>query len=545
MSGKSYVMDKIEQEHITLKNEGIDFNPIRVSKYTTRAYRLEELRQLKADLHVDVKSVAKIPEECDLIYKTYGKKYGISFVDLEKMLQEFKFPVIVINDVRVVEEIKSCFPGRVLSLFLFRKIPELKDFKNTSALRGNVSNTEAKQRYNKAIAIYRTYIENITLFDRVILNVKDYLGKCDEVDYTGLQIHNLIRAIITGKLKLNTPSLNKKKKMFIVSGSAASGKDEIIRSVEIMGKMQAFILPKYTTRTQEPDDGSEMICRLVPKTTIMEKLEADYSIECKKIEIQTKPPAGFVEKLQKEYDSNQFINESLDEYLSVRWEAKRLSLLKDIPTPEQRFWLEVEQERKKLKKRKYTSEKISAEIENKFFQINDTYVSIEDIYIKNKNYFDSYTANQEIGVSGPACLINEGGVKYIIYKNNKNILYAFNLTTPDGKSLTDLLFEENRHCIIAASLTEIFRLCKEHMDDNVVTIFAYSQISAENYQKRTNEGTASAKAAAVEKDIERYSKYIEYFDHVSIYAESVYGNKHGSADEELVDQIFRLFRAYN
>lgn len=545
MSGKSYVMDKIEQEQDRLKNDGIIFEPVRVAKYTTRAYRLEELRQIKDGIHVDVKSVAKIPDDCNLVYKTYGKKYGLSFRELEYLLKKGKSPVIVINDVRVVEEIKACFPGKVLSLFLFRKIPELKDFRNTSASRGNVSINEAKERYNKAIAIYRTYIENITLFDRVILNVKNFSGKKGEIDYTGLQIHNLLHAIIIGNVKLETHEKKPSKKMFIVSGSAASGKDEIIRSVELMGKMQAFILPKYTTRAQEPDDGSEMICRLIPKASIIDKLEKDYFADCHEIEIRQEPPKEFVDITKKSYDSNSFIKEDFREYLSVRWEAKRLAMLKEIPTPNQRFWQLVELNRRKLQRKKLDLDYIATEIQKEFFEINSEYVSIEDIYEKNKDYFYECTLNQEIGVSGPACCLNDNGTKYIVYKNNKNILYGFKLTSYDGHLLTEKMSTENKHCIIAASLTEIFRLCKEQLNDDVVTIFAYSQISAENYKKRTKEGTANAKAAAVEKDIERYSKYIEYFDHVSIYAESVYGNTHGSADEELVDQIFRLFRSYN
>lgn len=545
MSGKTYVMEKIEQESFRLRSEGIDFNPVRVEKFTTRAYRLEEIKQMRSNSAVDVRSVAQIPIECDLIYRTYGMDYGVSLETLKNLLNQNKTPVIVVNDVRVVEEIKSKFKGRVLSLFLFRKIPELKDFKSTSNLRGNVNRNEVKKRFEKAVAIYRTYIENITLFNRVILNVKDYSGEIGEIDFTGLQIHNIIKGVLSNRILLERSNKDKKKKMFIISGSAASGKDEIIRAVEKLGKIQAFILPKYTTRIQEPDDGKEMICKYVPKESILSALEEDYKREYEQIRSMIIPDESFANNCFEKYSLDKLQCDSFEEYLEVQWEANRLKKLKEIYSASQRFWLMVENKRKLLSKQKKSPEEINSIIVSNYFQTNPNYIPIEKLFEINKEYFEEYTRHQEIGVSGPACLVKDGNEEYIIYKNNKDIIYAFKLTDHKGRSLQEAMASENRHSVIAASLTEIFKICREQLSNEVVTVFAYSQISAENYKKHTHEGTATAKANEFTKDIERYSKYIEYFDHVSIYAESVYGNKEGGAEEELIDQIFRLFRAYN
>lgn len=48
-----------------------------------------------------------------------------------------------------------------------------------------------------------------------------------------------------------------------------------------------------------------------------------------------------------------------------------------------------------------------------------------------------------------------------------------------------------------------------------------------------------------EKEIKKYSEYIADFDHVTIYAESELDKQSGGRTEELIDQIFRLFRYYN
>lgn len=544
MSGKSYVMKKIQLEQDVLLSQSIYFEPVRVTKYTTRSYRIEEIRQKNLGEQVDVESVAEIPENCNLIYRTYGKEYGISLECLNDFLNDGKSPVIVINDVRVVEELKAHFPGRVLSLFLFRKIPEKKDFESVSASRGNVAKKEQQQRYEKAISIYRTYIENITLFDRVILNVKDYYGNSDEIDYTGLQIHNVIKGVIEKRIDLHNQKNNNSKKMFIISGSAASGKDEIIRSVSKLGKLQANIIPKYTTRLQEPDDGPEMICKFIPKDELIKQLNDEYLSEYNYISNCDVPSSDFIEKNRIKYENSNNKNESFEEYLDLQWAAKKLDDLKQVKTPEQRFWEIVDKNIKSLKRSKKSSEFISKYINEQFFKKNDIYIDIEKILEKNKEYFDEYTKEQEVGVSGPACFVNNGDEGFVIYKNNKNFLYAFKIADKDTNVLSNMI-NKQKHCLIAASLTEIFNICRSKLDNNVVAIFAYSQISAENYRKRTKEGTANEKANAVNKDIERYSKFIEYFDHVSIYAQSVYKNSSSGPEEELVDQIFRIFRAYN
>ncbi|MBE6131365.1 MAG: hypothetical protein E7183_06550 [Erysipelotrichaceae bacterium] len=177
--GKTYVMDKISEASIKLEKIGLVFKPKRIKKQTTRNYRIEEIIEIidgKID-NIDVESVVKLDDDCDLVYQTYGKKYGLKLSVLENALKNNECPVVIINDVRVVEELKKKFPNRVLSLYIFREIPNYDKLKKLSSGRGAVSNEEVRGRFNKAVAMHRTYIENITLFDKVILNIKKIISK--------------------------------------------------------------------------------------------------------------------------------------------------------------------------------------------------------------------------------------------------------------------------------------------------------------------------------------------------------------------------------
>ena len=173
-SGKSLVMNKIINLGNIAEFKNKFFTPKKIKKYTTRYLRLDEMKKIQCGEEIDVEYSQKIPEECDLVYQTYGIRYGLDTRQLKKYMSKGISPIIVINDIRAVEEIRKVFPDKVLSLFLFRKIPKLEDFKEEAKGRGNVSEQEIYARYEKAVAIYRTYIENISLFDHVVLNVIEY-----------------------------------------------------------------------------------------------------------------------------------------------------------------------------------------------------------------------------------------------------------------------------------------------------------------------------------------------------------------------------------
>lgn len=146
---------------------GIGFCPVQISKYTTREPR-------KAD--EDVKCVEKLPAKCDLVYEQYGVRYGVELKELYTKLEEGKSPIIVINDIRAVEDLKAVLGTLVYSVFLYRKPADYNEFFAEEKERATERVSEehiaknARTRYEKAQAIYRIYIENIQLFDKVILN---------------------------------------------------------------------------------------------------------------------------------------------------------------------------------------------------------------------------------------------------------------------------------------------------------------------------------------------------------------------------------------
>lgn len=197
--GKSTII-KILQEIGSSEKYCSQFKPVVIKKYTTRAFRKSELEAIREGKinELDIKAVygdnnvicdeqGKMlsPEKqdeqrkrllkklkCDLVYEQYGNQYGIRFAELYDCLKRGESPIVILNDVRTVEDIRVYLGKKCVSMFIFRSAPNIDDYERMGEER-HTSRIEVENRYKKATAIYRIYIENIHLFDKLILNVKD------------------------------------------------------------------------------------------------------------------------------------------------------------------------------------------------------------------------------------------------------------------------------------------------------------------------------------------------------------------------------------
>lgn len=171
------------------------FSPFFIPKYTTREFRKNELQAVRnhRESELDIKPVLGIDntkqgvlkndlEElrmrlfnrlgCDLVYEQYGNRYGVKLAEIYELLKKGYSPIIILNDIRTVEDIKTSLGNQCKALFIFREIPNMEKFRAEGSKR-NESEDTIRFRFEKAEAIYRIYIENIHIFDKLILNVKN------------------------------------------------------------------------------------------------------------------------------------------------------------------------------------------------------------------------------------------------------------------------------------------------------------------------------------------------------------------------------------
>ncbi len=137
-----------------------NFSPVLVRKYTTRPRRAN-------DRDEGVIYTREIPDDCDLVYEQYGARYGLALSTLFEHIAQEQSPIVVLNDVRAVEDVRNSFGELARSLFIFRQDPSSEEYRQE--LRDSRGRA-GQVRFDKARIIYRIYIENIHLFDHVIIN---------------------------------------------------------------------------------------------------------------------------------------------------------------------------------------------------------------------------------------------------------------------------------------------------------------------------------------------------------------------------------------
>ena len=183
-AGKSTMLDYLTG----IKIANADFRPMVVPKYSTRKPRGVE------GSHHEIIHVDSIPPNCDLVYEQYGDRYGVELGSIFDLLKKGVSPIIILNDIRAVEDVRNSWKELVRSVFIFRRSPSLKNYeKLAKERRVDVDEEDPEVRFRKAMALYRIYIENIHIFHHVVINsgTKPQLKKQAEQIVKGLtQIPN-------------------------------------------------------------------------------------------------------------------------------------------------------------------------------------------------------------------------------------------------------------------------------------------------------------------------------------------------------------------
>lgn len=111
-----------------------------------------------------------LPPECDIVYEQNRQRYGLPSSSLFSEVRKARSPLVILNDVRAIEDVRSAFGPMVRSVFVFREGPSLVRMEELAEERGVRDRLDARRRLTKSRAIYRIYIENIHLFEYVVVN---------------------------------------------------------------------------------------------------------------------------------------------------------------------------------------------------------------------------------------------------------------------------------------------------------------------------------------------------------------------------------------
>ena len=198
-------------------------------------------------------------EEYTFVYSMNNNIYGFKATDIINCLKKQKNVFIIISDLRIIEEFKKHFGSFVTVIYIFRNMDEI-ELNNILEKRNNENesndkqidienDTENKIRKNRLYLIQRQYVENIALFDHVILN---RINKYEEM-YE--QLWNIVDAYSKGKI-ISRP---RGPVIFLIAAASGAGKRTLMQAMYKLGKRTIKVIQKSTNRVKQDDDGLEII----------------------------------------------------------------------------------------------------------------------------------------------------------------------------------------------------------------------------------------------------------------------------------------------
>lgn len=257
-SGKTELLNMILGDKI--------INAVTPKKYSNRKKRNND------DDVITVNESEFSKEEFTFVYAMNDYFYSFKAGDIINLLKTGKNVFLIISDLRIVEEIKKFFGIHVCILYLFRNMTEtelhkiLEERNITSPIISQEKiETEKKIRTNRLYLIQRQYVENIAMFDHVILN------RTDKID----EMLTQIRILVTAPLSQQSNNLIAKGAViFLIAAGSGAGKRTLTHAMYSLGKKSITVVRKATDRIKQEDDGPEIVCGV---KNIVKNYDISYS----------------------------------------------------------------------------------------------------------------------------------------------------------------------------------------------------------------------------------------------------------------------------
>jgi guanylate kinase len=204
------------------------------------------------------------------VYSMNNNIYGFKAAEIIDCLKQGKSVFIIISDLRIIEEFKQHFGSLVSVIYIFRNISEdelnaileRRESENNKYADEILKDTENKIRKNRLYLIQRQYVENIALFDHVILN------RANKKEEMYEQLNNIVRAYSDEIVMLQS----KGPVMFLIAAASGAGKRTLMHAMYTLGQRSIEVISKSTNRPAQKDDGEEII----PNTTIDGSFDIHY-----------------------------------------------------------------------------------------------------------------------------------------------------------------------------------------------------------------------------------------------------------------------------
>ena len=253
MSARLYIISGSsgsgKTELLSLIQNQATFKAVVAPKYSTRSERKGEFDDIR---HVDGIN----DEEYTFVYPMNNYTYGIKAEEITDLIGQGYNVFIILSDLRIVEEVKQFFGSIAVSLYIFRNLSadQLEKVLEEREMARGINQVDTvplerqrQTRLNRLYFIQRKYVDNITLFDHIILNIRKPQDMLQ-------QVTNLVKGYENGIVHkdMRGPVI------FLIAAAPGAGKRTLMTAMYDFGRKSITVVEKATTRTIHDDDGPEI-----------------------------------------------------------------------------------------------------------------------------------------------------------------------------------------------------------------------------------------------------------------------------------------------
>lgn len=243
-SGKTTLINMIRLEP--------SLNAVVVPKYATRSWR---------NVSDDTQYNATVSDKAfDFTYPYHNNRYGVSVQAIYDILSRGFNGFIIVSPPRIVRQMKQVLGSLATTIYLHsnRAEAELVEIvtqrRNATGVYRNILtqelDKEVRTRTINMRVVRRQYVENIALYDHVLLNTASQENLL-------LQLKNIVRAYQEDRYcQRARPSGGNV--LFLLCAPPSSGKGTLSKALAIMGTKVITNFTKVADRAKRDNDGSEI-----------------------------------------------------------------------------------------------------------------------------------------------------------------------------------------------------------------------------------------------------------------------------------------------
>lgn len=146
-----------------------------IPKQTTRAPKATD-----GDEMVSVYPRKKVDPEFDVKYRNYLNEYGICSAEIWENVKTSKFQVLIVSNLKAIKELYHRFGPLIKLIYLYSPIREEGLEKHQKDIAAEDTD-EIAVRKSKIEVVHGYYIDNITMFDHVLLNTQEPEDLSDQI----------------------------------------------------------------------------------------------------------------------------------------------------------------------------------------------------------------------------------------------------------------------------------------------------------------------------------------------------------------------------